>query len=267
MTLDTLQEETGIDASALQNMRCMYAIIKDSEGIDATRLTEIQKMLAGMIGDMSLNRQLDTLAPMSGVDTGIGVMVVGNMKDISYRTRHLIKIEPDLDRIWENFEARKDSGKVLAEDEKISLEQYGILNDLATLNNTLEEYSRKGLIAGNEKLEGLHTQTKRAAEIISHLDKTFNESFTMPTGAVVFDETTRKSAVYGKLLGFFDEVVDFFVTKFSHASKGYALRNATGDTENMISHINPGYKQERFNLRNYLYSDVYQIKIENLIQT
>lgn len=265
MSLENLQAETGIEEHILLNMRQMHNLINNNAVLEDLQRKEIQTMLAGMIGDMSLNRQLDTLAPMSGADTGIGSIIVGTLKDMSYRTRNLEKIEPDLNKIWENFQAAKDQGKILADNEKITLKQYGILNDLATLNKTLVEYDKKGLIAGNESLEKLYAQTQRAASIISHLDKTFNQTFTMPPGAVVLDDTHKKSDIYGKSLGFFDRIVAFFVTKFGHASKGFAATDKEGNTENKVSHINPGYQQDKYNLRSYLYSDVYQIKIENLI--
>ncbi|CEG56624.1 hypothetical protein [Legionella fallonii] len=266
MTLEALHQETGIAEQALINMRNMHKLINtpDTE-LEPQQRADIQTMMEGMIGDMSMNRQLDILAPMSGSDTGIGSLVVTALKDISYRTRNLKKIEPELDKIWENFEAAKDKGKILADNEKITLKQYGMLHDLATLNKTLEGYNEKGLIKGNEKLEKLYAQTQRAATMISHLDKTFNQTFTMPIGAVVFDDTKKKSEIYGKTLGFFERIIAFFVTKFGHASKGIAVENKEGKIENKVSHINPGYQQDKYNLRSYLYSDVYQIKIENLI--
>lgn len=267
MSLESLHEETEIAEEALINMRNMHKLLNNSDvELEPEQLTAAQNMLAGVIGDMSMNRQLDVLAPMSGADTGIGSVVISGIKDISYRTRHLKKIEPEMDKIWENFQAAKEQGKILADNEKITLQQYGMLYDLATLNKTLEGYNKKGLIAGNEKLEKLYVQTQRAAAIISHLDNTFNQTFTMPTGAVVFDDTNKKSAIYGKTLSFFEKIIAFFVTKFGHASKGIAVESAEGKIENKVSHINPGYQQDRYNLRSYLYSDVYQIKIENLIE-
>ncbi|HAT8266802.1 TPA: hypothetical protein JBA93_13550 [Legionella pneumophila subsp. pneumophila] len=266
MSLEALEQETGIQQEFLSNMRLLHKKVNTPEMVlQPEELTNIQNMLAGMISNMDVNKQLDVLAPMSGSETGIGSLTTSAMKDISYRTRHLNKIEGDLDKIWEKFQAAKDHDAILAENEKITLKQYGILHDLATLNKTLEQYDKQGLIAGNEKLEKLYTQTQRAAAMVSHLDQTFNKNFTMPTGSVVFDDTHKKSEIYGKTLGFFERIIAFFVTKFGHASKGISVENKEGKTENKISHINPGYQQDKFGLRNYLYSDVHRIKIENLI--
>lgn len=265
MTLEELHQITGMQEEALINMRLMYKVMNTSDMVlEPQNRTNIQTMLEDQIGNMSINRQLDILAPMSGSDTGIGFLVIKGIKDISYRTRHLKKIEPELDKIWKNFTAATE-GEILTDNEKITLKQYGMLHDLAFLNGTLEEYNKKGLIAGNEKLEKLYLQTQRAAKIVSHLDKTFDQNFTMPTGAVVFEDTKKKSQVYGKALGFFEQLIVFFVTKFGHASKGIVVESKVGIKENKVSHINPDYKQDKYSLRSYLYNDMHKIKIENLI--
>jgi hypothetical protein len=87
----------------------------------------------------------------------------------------------------------------------------------------------------------------------------------MPIGAVVFDDTVKKSEIYGKTLEFFEQSIIHLVTKFSHVSKGISVEKE-GKFENKISHINPNYQQDKFDLRSFLYSDIYQIKLENLIK-
>lgn len=264
-TVERLKAESGIDESILEAIITLQ-IKMDNEAavLHNQQIESIQRMLESLIGDMDTNKKLTPIAQLSKDESGIGSVNAGTLKDLSYRTRHLDKIEPDLDKIWADFQKVAAGEKTLAEDEKITLEQYGILHDLAALNKALEGYNKYGLIKGNEKLEKLYERTQQAATIISHMDKTFNQDFKMPLGAVVLDNTQKKSAIYGKQLGFFEKIISFFVTKFGHASKGIAVEK-DGVTENKISHINPAYVEEKVNLRNYLYSDIYKVKIEHLI--
>ncbi|ARB93741.1 hypothetical protein [Legionella longbeachae] len=262
--LEELAQETSIDESILQTLRDLHKKINQPQDLEQPQVTNIQELLVSMIGNMEFNKELDKLGPLSAMDTGIGSLVIGSLKDVSYRTRNLNLIESDFDQIWTNFKEAQTENRELDEDEKISLSQFGILYDLANLNTTLLAFNQSGLIEGNEQLEKLFTQTQRAAEIISHLDNTFNQTFTMPSGSVVFDDTYKKSTIYGKTLSSVESTIAYAITKYGHASKGIRV-GEVGDTENKVSHINPGYLQDKFALRNFLYSDVYQIKLENLI--
>lgn len=276
MPLVALHQATGIEETTLANMRLLSQILRrpkqevpteESTEIPNEEPTEVptnlKNMLAGMIGDMSLNRQLTALGQMSARETEIDTMTIAGLKDLSYRTRHLNEIDAVLNDILLRIE-RAQRGQTLEEAEKITLKQYGILHDLATLNSTLNNYNEKGLITGNEQLERLHHCSNNAVQIIGHLDKTFNERFIMPTGAVIFDDTKKKAQVYGKTLSFFEQSIAFFVTKYGHTAKGVYTK--TGEIqENKMSHINPDYKQDNYSLRNYLYSDIYQINLNNLI--
>lgn len=264
-TIEQLEIATGINKELLENIRSLAKKEFDSEAqLNDSEAVNVQNVIAQMIGNMSTNKLLGSLAEMSARDTGIPTGTAAALKDLSYRTRNLKKIESDLDHIWDDFEEVKAGKKKLNENEKISLNQYGILFDLAALNKTLERYNGWGLIKGNAELEKLYNQTQRAATMISHYDETFNQEFRMPAGTVVFDNTHNKSQIYGKELGFFEKIIAFFVSKFGHVSKGLSVEN-DGVVENKISHINPTYKEEKFSLRNFLYSDVYRIKLENLI--
>lgn len=264
-TIERLIEETGIDQSILEGIRDLQIKLDDEKAeLNSQQIESIQTMLESMIGDMEINKQLAIIAPLSKQDTGIGSVNTSALKDMSYRTRNLAVIDSEMDKIWSNFQEVASGKKVLEENEKITLRQYGMLYDLANLNKSLEKFNNMGLIKGNASLEKLYARTQQASTMVSHMDQSFNQDFKMPVGAVVLDNTQKKSAIYGKELGFFDKIIAFFVTKFGHASKGMSVEK-NGQTQNKISHINPTYQEENVSLRNYLYSDVYKVKIDNLI--
>ncbi|BBB14764.1 uncharacterized protein RVIR1_02300 [Candidatus Rickettsiella viridis] len=253
-----LEKETQIPKEKLEAFRALDSKLNNSEDSDLD-ISAIQTIIVESLGDMETNKKLDLIAPYSRRDTGIGGKTMGIIKDISYRTRHLNKISNDLDTIYTRFEQGK-LGVKLESDERITLAQYGILYDLAHLNKYLEEMNHLGLINGNETLEKLFSQTQKAKNIIQYLDDTFDQSFKMPTGSVVFNNTSDQALIYQKHYSFFEKIINFFITKFSHSSKGvFSKKN------NKISHINPTYKEEKLTVRNYLYSDIYKIKLETMI--
>jgi hypothetical protein len=265
-SLTTLEQESGISQKTLTTIRKLHQVMTISDNLlPKKQLAEIQDMLEDLIGNMSMNQKFDNLLPFPSSETGIDTLILCEMKDLSYRTRYLHKMSVEPDTIWKNFQTAIDENKILAEHEKITLQQYGILHDLAILNQTLEAYDRKKLIQGNARLEKLYSQTQSAAKIINYLKITYDKTINLPTGAVIFDDTCKKAKVYGKTLTFFEWLIAFFITKFGHASKGIFVTTKHDKKENTVSHINPTYGQEQFTLRNYLYSEIYCIKIENLI--
>ena len=265
LDLATLEQETGVLASTLQLLRALDANLLNKERhLSSDELSGIQVLLVECIGNMEFNKTLDVFAHYSRLESGISSITVGLAQDISYRTRHLNKILPEIDIISERFERAKSGDDPLKSNEKISLEQYGILYDLAYLNKKLKSLAEHGLVSGNASLEMLYRQTQQAELIIKHVDDTFDTTFQTPVGSVVFDNTASKSKVYGKTLGLFERLIAFFVTKFGHASIAMSIETESSSI-NRLSHINPSHKNEKFSLRNFLHSDVYKIKLENLI--
>ncbi|CDZ76975.1 hypothetical protein BN59_01254 [Legionella massiliensis] len=264
MSLQELSDESGISQEVIQGMRLLESKKSDDALVlSPEEKSAVQDMLVSLIGDMDTNKKIITISPYSRMDSGIGGMTAAEVKDISYRTRNLHKIQPEMDRIWNNFQDALNGERELATNEKMTLKEFGMLYDLANLNAILEQYNTLGLIEGNDRLEALYQTTQRAATMVRHLDNTFDQQFRAPVGSVVFDRTKSKSEIYGKELSAFEKGVTK-VTKFGHASRAVTVEN-NDQVSNKLSHINPGYKEEKFALRNFLYADVYRIKLENLI--
>ncbi|BBB15356.1 uncharacterized protein RVIR1_08730 [Candidatus Rickettsiella viridis] len=263
--ITTLSEKTQIPTEKLEILRTLTECLSYIElqykhlPISDAQLKDIQTLLAECLGDMDMNTKIDSLTNQSPNDTGISSNTIAFIKTFTYRTRHLSKIANDLDTIFERFQQAK-SGKLLKAHEKITLEQYGILYDLAHLNPYVKLMDAVKLIFDNETLEQLLCITNNAQTIIGHLDDTFAQSFKMPIGSVVFNNTSARALIHQTHLNFFDKLTAF-VTKFDHVSKGIL----SSEGINKISHIIPTYKEEELTLHEYLYSDIYKIKLEKMI--
>lgn len=105
-------------------------------------------------------------------ETGIRSIDAHHLITLSFRTRNLSKIQPHLDKVFDDFSSVIE-GKELKSSDKISLEQFGTLHDLSALNETMFFYRDLGIIKGNPQLERLFNDTCSAKDIITHLDKTF----------------------------------------------------------------------------------------------
>lgn len=216
----------------------------------------IQKMLLSMIGNMKANAKLRDLRR----NPNIAKWQVDDLMDVTFRTRHMHKIWPYMDRIWGNFRA-VENGIIDESPKKITLEQFGILYDLSKLRPLLRSYKELGLIHGNPQLKQLLKNSIRAKIIVSRMENALDKNFQMPTGAVVLDRIDD----YKKIKGFEGSIFDKFfsmVTKYRHAAKGIILPDSK---VSKVSHMAPKRVVDTFSLRNYLYSDIYKIKLENLI--
>jgi hypothetical protein len=258
----TLADTYSIDSETINAMQLLGAKASAKQiTLAGSQISSIQGMLASAIGSMTLNKKITELGSEKSSVTGIDASTISDIKAITFRTRHLDKIKYSLNEIHGEFK-KVISGEIPELTHKITLEQYGILHDLAALNKVLENYHSLGLINGNTELTKLYEQTKQAKSIVSHLDTTFDQEFKMPLGTVLLTDMKKGALLQAKELSYIDKVKTF-VSKYGHASIGVTAQAA--DVENKQSHINPDYKTEKFALRNFLYSDAYRLNIENLI--
>ncbi|MFZ4076869.1 MAG: hypothetical protein ACOYKA_02690 [Legionellaceae bacterium] len=228
-------------------------------------LNTLQQMLVRAVGNMDINRAFSDLKHESS-EYVIDPKTIDFIRNLSYRTRHLEKIRSQIDTIWASFESFKANKTELLEEQKFSLETYGILYDLSVLHEDLKPYQKQGLFQGSSELTELYEITRKAHSMIQTLNKQFRDEFKFSTGSVVVTDFMKKNRLYGDkqtyLERFYSFLLLFCITKFGHASKGI---QAEEDDTSKISHINPEYKEDDFLLRDFLYSEVYCIKLDKLI--
>jgi hypothetical protein len=224
-------------------------------------LASLQQLLTSCIGNMTANKAIDELCSKTREDK-IDPATQRFIRNLSYRTRHLDRIAPQLDTIFSSFESLKNG----LDQEKISLENYGILYDLSALYDDMKPYYAMGLIE-SEELNKLFEYTEKSNKMMSYFEEKFNDQFKFPTGSVVVDDISKKDQLTGEksswLEAFYYFLLTNIITRFGHASKGISDQSST--VINKISHVDPNYEEKNFSLRNFLYSEIYHIKIEKLI--
>ncbi len=223
------------------------------------KLKFAQKFLKEMFGNMAFNTSSKFMM-IEGCPKHIDPIIIRNLNYLTYKSRHLKEFNSIFEKVNKNHN-RIINGMVLDDKQKISLKEYSILYDVSRLKEQFDEFNRAGLIESDPELKSLYQKIKKSHEIVSHMEKSFESKASF----ITLDNTKKKSHVLGKALSFFENLIRKFVTKHGHAAKIYTPLEEKPKPH--VSHINPQALDEKFNLRTFLYSDTYQIKLDQLIST
>lgn len=218
----------------------------------------IQDFLKSVRGDMEFNRELKQLASMSLFGTGINGGLLGSLITYTYKTRHLDNFYKAFGKL-KHIHKRILNGLHINEQNKITLAEYSNIYDISKMKPIMEYFFQIGLFEGDDELTEFYNQTCDSALIIEKMEQDYRANHLDNPGNIVFDNTKKKSLILGKCLSFFENLIRKLITKHGHASKIYTNNTTT------ISHINPGPIEGDFSMRDYLYSDIYQIDISTLI--
>lgn len=255
--LERLESKTQISVKDLKAMQLLEAQLDEESLIEKADRIKVQKMLKSMIGNMDMNVKLNSLYSFRKKESAIGAELITALRNLSYETRHLSTIGPEMERIWNNFNSPHEK----AEHEKLSLEELGALVGLAKLYETLKKYENKQLFKGSATLTKLYENLTRAHTIISHLDATLEQQFKFPVGSIVLDHGERKARVVGRSLNSFDRFMGSVFLKYDHAAAGIVKEKV-----NLRSHLYPRYGKDKFGLLEFAYSDVYHLNLKKLIK-
>jgi len=220
----------------------------------------VQSFLKSIKGDMELNSALKAIAQTALIGTGLNGTIISNILAYTYKTRHINTFNSAFDKLNRNYE-RALNGEDIDDEDRISLAEYSSIYDVAKLHSLMEPLKQIGFFDGDPILEEFSDRSNKCLEILEKIESDFKDSQVAKPGKLTFDHTEKKSFVMtGKCLSFFELLIAKLITKHGHASKLYS--EASGS---FVSHINPDPINEKFDMRSYLYTDIYRIKIETLI--
>ena len=220
----------------------------------------VQWFLKSIQGDMELNKKLLQLQIKSGLSKSMQ-NAIGSLITYTYKTRHLSTFSKTFKKLKDNS-ANVQAGKPSVESDKISLPEYASAHDIAKIAPFMDLLANTGLLGNDSELNALRENAKKTSEIMQQMEVDFRSTRLDSPGTIVFDDTQKKSAVYDKAPSFFDTVANWFVTKYNHASKMFTNQQ----NKSTLSHANiERTATNEFSMREYLYADIYKIKIEALI--
>lgn len=238
----------------------------------------VQQFILTALGNTELNKAITTVNAKSLNGTGISGDDTWELRNFTYKTRHVEQFERIAGKLREVNQALQLEQPIPPE-KRLTLREYGLIADMAKSFSVLDKLNSAGILEGNERLMSLYENAKIAKTFVTKLEKEYKASMEVEPGTIAFDNTRKKSDVKGMTMSFYDSLVDKTVTKYTHASKIYvgasappasaaassAATPAALADEVKISHINPGYESLSFPMNEFLYADTYRIDLTKLI--
>lgn len=230
----------------------------------------VQDFLRRARGDMEINAALKKIYTSAGdiMPTGFSTedqtnsffAVVNEIMAYTYKTRHLetfTQAFPKLVNNFNNWEKNLPSAK----ESRISLQEYSSVHAVSRIKSVLKNLEQNGFLAGAQDLVMLSNQSNKSFEMLSKMEKSFQIPITTKPGRIVLSNAKKVSCILGECMSFFEKMVAKFINKHLHASKVYT--RTQGEFQSHIFNMGPDNNQ--FEMRDYLYSDIYRIDIGALI--
>lgn len=277
-------DSLGVTKGQLVGLKILSKITREMEEykLSDDESQFLKAFIKSSYGDMRLNEAIRKNILVHGyAETQIDGLTGLYMQNFAYRTRRLKEFnEVVFDKAVKLFDLM-NADKLPKPNERLSIGEFAILRDLATQKEFFDRLNKKAILAHDPELQKLYEQIIQADKMVRYLDKDFKEKFRFPPGSIIFDHTAKKAEVYDKALTLATYITQSFATEYGHVSKGYtALKKnprasdadikGTDEVEDKEEvsrkiHINPGVAKEKFDLVEFLYSDVYVIKLDKLI--
>jgi len=255
-------EKGPFGLTRLQIVSLQLLSTPEDHKITANQRKIIEMFLHDSMGKMDLNKKLRSMLYTDLKEFQLNKKVIEDISYFIYKTRRVNQISAILEKVTET-QRRIDNNIALDERHKISFMEYSVFVDGARLNKVFTSLQKKVQYDSSSHIGKIHEKITRADELNKKMEKSFSQSFKVHPGTFSTESIKKKAIMQGEVLSFFERIVTKIITKHKHTSKLYENK----EKEATLSHINPNPTEDKFLLRDYLYTDVYQIKIENLISS
>ena len=231
----------------------------------AKEMELMQDFLKSAQGDMKLNAALRKMADIGDEklnERGLSRSSINHVAYYIYKTRRISVFNSALERLFRNYQ-NDQQGISTTEQDKISLAEYGSVCDVASLDSIMQFWERKGFLSDDNDLLKLRANAEKASSVTEALENKFGNTLQQNTvpGKIVLNKMHKENIFLGLCNSFLMKFAEKFITKHRHTSKLF-----TSDQAGLqLSHVDGEALESRFSMSEYLYSDVYRIKIESLI--
>ncbi|NQY43433.1 MAG: hypothetical protein HRT87_08830 [Legionellales bacterium] len=256
----------GLTRSELTMIRLLRAldpsIDKDEKLAKSLTIQQrkyINQFVENSIGNMKLNKKLRKISNSSKWEKKIKkseryniLNPIENLGKFTFKTRR----NTEYDSVARKFIKNYFGGKTL----KINLQEYALLSDMNKLYNSPP--LPKHIYKDNETLSILFNRAAQAAPGIKDINSTFHKHL---TNNVMFrlEDDKKSSIIRGVKMDFWQKLERRFFTNRSHAAVVYREKNNSPFTESHIYYNE--VRENQFNLGTFLYSDMYKLKLDALI--
>ncbi len=256
----------GLTRSELTMMRLLRAldpsIDKDESLAKSLTLKQreyINQFVENSLGNMKLNKKLRKISNSSKWRKKIKkterydiLKPIGNLEKFTFKTRRVKKYNSIARKFIKNY----SGGKTL----KLNLQDYALLSDINKLYNSLP--LPKHIYKDNETLSVLFNRAAQAAPGMKKINNTFHKHL---TNDIMFrlEDDKKSSIIKGVKMTFWQKLVRRFVTNRNHAAVVYREKDNSPFTESHMYYDE--VRENQFNLGTFLYSDMYKLKLDALI--
>lgn len=238
---------------ALEILGRMYK--SNSEPFSNEEKAVFERFMEASIGDMALNAKLKE-AQKSSTST-LPTLALMAMTDFTWRTRGIGAFDAAYAKLQQAANP-SSTGVTMSLGEFSHCYQLSRLT-LAGSNNL----KNSGLLAADSKLSQLMSKIEDCRTLVQGVESKFNTNFEFKPGSFVADVIEKKSEMYRTPLDHWGSAMKWIGVSSGHLSVGFMSEKKGGMAK--LSHIDPTYQQEAFDLKHFLYSDVYHLNFKALI--
>jgi hypothetical protein len=216
-------------------------------------------MLEKSIGNARLNK---SLSQSSRQKSSSGrAYAITDIKYFSFKTRFnnsspelLIKCKKALEDVR--------SGKTIDTKNKISLFEFGRLEDIAKLKSKLDEYAELGIVGKSKKLSELHRYAIEAENIFTEIQQLISKEAIYKDGDIVMTHSKKSLLAKHKKADLETYLTHNLISKYGHAMQVYIDHESKTPK---LSHIYGSYQSDEMHSSDITTADTFRIDACKLI--
>ncbi len=184
---------------------------------------------------------------------------MSRLSTFTYKTRHHEKYDDIAKQFISNINIRIRGIFKSFRRKKITLAQFGILSEIDKVRTILP----KDIYKKNEYLNSMFEKAEKVHPTISRFSSSFDNNLAKSHSMIATMNMSKYTELQGKKLTFMQKLRKW-ITKHDHTSLIYRKHEGGPLTQ---SHLNYKVQSDRFDYGQYLYSDIYKLKLSNLINS
>ncbi len=184
------------------------------------------------------------------------------LKRFSFKTKNIKNFDKILSK-FKNATGKINAGQSLGYEEQMTPKGFGILNDLAGLNDMLMKFEKYGIIRDGGELEELLKQSRSAKEVVNIIQNKFIEGQEYKDGDIVMYDSDIQNQFSNKTPKLFSEewLTRNIVGKYGHA----AQINISEEGNPNLSHVYGNYENKQIKFQQAMFSDIYRFDASKLL--
>ncbi len=228
--------------------------------ISGEQLAILREFVESAVGNSKLNKALNAIMQLNKSDLPPGFWEAAEFfYDFSYNTMNNKIFLDSLPKLIRN-EKNTQAGKDIDDNDKVTLREYAILTRYSKTKDSFEKLDRLGIVEGSNILKDIKQKVSECAPIIKEVTNNILGEITYESGDILMANITREEEFRGGLDR--GKRLSQLITEHAHTTK-----LVKDDKKPYISHVMYSgeiAETELLRVNQYLYSDVYNIKIEKL---